>query len=330
MAKKILISYNFAQNEIQNAVAHLVAGDPSSPANGQFWYDSSAHLMKWRANGTTINPLARANHSGTQTASTISDFDTQVRTSRLDQMAAPSASVSMNSQKITNLTDGSSAQDAATYGQLQSVLNGRTFKDAVRLATTANHGLSGLANIDGVTPVAGDRILVKSNSTGAENGIYVAASGSWSRATDADSTTPDAEMKAGTTVQVTEGTTLADTTWTITTNSAITVGTTAITWAQTGAGTTYIEGNGIDITGSTISVDPAVTVRKYAADIGNGSSTSITVTHSLGTKDITYSVRQNSDDAFVDCDVVATSTTQATFTFAVAPTTNALRVVIHA
>ena len=60
------------------------------------------------------NPLARANHTGTQTASTISDFDTQVRTSRLDQMAAPTASVSLNSQKITNLTDPTSNQDAAT------------------------------------------------------------------------------------------------------------------------------------------------------------------------------------------------------------------------
>lgn len=60
------------------------------------------------------DPLARANHTGTQTASTISDFDTQVRTNRLDQMAAPTASVSLNSQKITSLLDPTSAQDAAT------------------------------------------------------------------------------------------------------------------------------------------------------------------------------------------------------------------------
>jgi hypothetical protein len=60
------------------------------------------------------DPLARANHTGTQTASTISDFDTQVRTSRLDQMAAPTASVSLNSQKITNLATPTSNTDAAT------------------------------------------------------------------------------------------------------------------------------------------------------------------------------------------------------------------------
>jgi hypothetical protein len=72
------------------------------------------------ANGTITaakmvsDPYARANHTGTQAASTVSDFDTQVRTSRLDQMAAPTASVSMNTQKITNVVNPTSAQDAST------------------------------------------------------------------------------------------------------------------------------------------------------------------------------------------------------------------------
>jgi len=60
------------------------------------------------------DPYARANHTGTQTASTISDFDTQVRTSRLDQMAAPTGSVSVNSQKITNLATPTANTDAST------------------------------------------------------------------------------------------------------------------------------------------------------------------------------------------------------------------------
>jgi hypothetical protein len=72
------------------------------------------------ANGTITaakmvsDPYARANHTGTQTASTISDFDTQVRTSRLDQMAAPTGSVSVNSQKITSLATPTVNTDAAT------------------------------------------------------------------------------------------------------------------------------------------------------------------------------------------------------------------------
>jgi hypothetical protein len=64
------------------------------------------------------DPLARANHTGTQAASTISDFDTQVRTSRLDQMAAPTASVALNAQKITGLADPTSNQDAVTLKYL--------------------------------------------------------------------------------------------------------------------------------------------------------------------------------------------------------------------
>lgn len=65
-----------------------------------------------------VNPYARANHTGTQLASTISDFDTQVRTSRLDQMAAPTGSVSLNSQKLTNVADPTSNQDAVTLKYL--------------------------------------------------------------------------------------------------------------------------------------------------------------------------------------------------------------------
>ena len=67
------------------------------------------------------DPLARANHTGTQTASTVSDFDTQVRTNRLDQMAAPTAAVALNAQKITGLADPTLAQDASTkaYTDLQ-------------------------------------------------------------------------------------------------------------------------------------------------------------------------------------------------------------------
>jgi hypothetical protein len=65
-----------------------------------------------------VDPLARANHTGTQTASTVSDFDTQVRTSRLNQMAAPNAAVSLNSQKITNLASPVDSGDAVSLGYI--------------------------------------------------------------------------------------------------------------------------------------------------------------------------------------------------------------------
>ena len=80
-----------------------------------------------------VDPLARANHTGTQAASTVSDFDTQVRTSRLDQMAAPTASVALNAQKITGLADPTNAQDAVTLNYI----------------TTQKGAVNGLAELDG-------------------------------------------------------------------------------------------------------------------------------------------------------------------------------------
>ena len=80
-----------------------------------------------------VDPLARTNHTGSQTASTISDFDTQVRTSRLDQMAAPTAAVPLNAQKITGLADPTNAQDAVTLNYI----------------TTQKGAANGLAELDG-------------------------------------------------------------------------------------------------------------------------------------------------------------------------------------
>lgn len=92
------------------------------------------------------DPLARANHTGTQTASTISNFDTQVRTSRLDQMAAPTAAVPLNAQKITGLADPTNAQDAVTLNYIttqKGVANGLAELDGSGLVPT--HHLPALA-----------------------------------------------------------------------------------------------------------------------------------------------------------------------------------------
>jgi hypothetical protein len=92
------------------------------------------------------DPLARANHTGTQAASTISDFDTQVRTNRLDQMAAPTAAVALNAQKITGLADPTNAQDAVTLNYIttqKGVANGLAELDGSGLVPT--HHLPALA-----------------------------------------------------------------------------------------------------------------------------------------------------------------------------------------
>lgn len=95
-------------------------------------------------------------------------------------------------------------------------------------------------------------------------------------------------------------------------------------------------GSGITVNANDIQVDTAVVVttpttvvRKFSALIGNGALTTIAVTHGLGTADVTYSIRDATSNEFVECDVVSTSTTVLTLTFATAPTTNQYRVTVH-
>lgn len=326
MARKFLVSIDLSKNEIQNAVAQVLGAAPSSPVEGQFYYDSSTAALTWWNGTGWVNPLSRSAHSGSQTASTISDFDTQVRVSRLDQMSAPTAAVSMNSQKITGLATPTAASDAATKGYVDSVLNGTDWKSSVRAATTANITLSGTQTVDGVALVVNDRVLVKDQSTGSQNGIYLVAAGAWTRSADADE---NAEVSAGLAVMVTEGTTNADSQWRLTTNDVITVGTTTLTFTQIGAGSSYTQGTGVSISGNVISVDSAVVVRKFAQSIGDGSATNISITHGLGTTDIQVQVFEIATGATVECDVTRTSTTQVTLGFAAAPTSNQHRVVVQ-
>lgn len=210
----------------------------------------------------------------TLTAAKISDFDTQVRTSRLDQMAAPTASVSLNSQTITNLANPSAATDAANKAYVDSVATGLDVKQSVRATTTANiASLAGGApnTVDGVTLAVNDRVLVKDQSTASQNGIYVVqtvgtgANGTWVRATDFDSS---AEVTAGAFTFVAEGTLYADSGWVLATNDVITLGTTALTWAQfSGAGAGTNAGAGLTKTGNTIDVGAGTGIAVNADDI---------------------------------------------------------------
>lgn len=101
-------------------------------------------------------------------------------------------------------------------------------KRSVRVATTANITLSATQTIDGVAVVAGDRVLVKNQSTASQNGIYIVAAGAWTRSPDAD----NASELAGATVNVDQGSSQAAQMWTNTFPSAGTVGTTAVTWVK--------------------------------------------------------------------------------------------------
>lgn len=184
------------------------------------------------------------------TASKISNFDTQVRTNRLDQLAVPTASVSLNNQLITNLADPVNPQDAANKRYVDSAIQGLSPKQSVRVATTANITLSGTQTIDGVAVAAGQRVLVKNQTAAATNGIYVVASGAWSRAADAD-TIPKL-VSAYTIVE--EGTLNKDIGFLCDVDANAVLGTTALNWNQfTGAGQ-ISAGTGLVMSGNQISL----------------------------------------------------------------------------
>jgi hypothetical protein len=185
----------------------------------------------------------------------ISDFDTGVRTNRLDQMAAPTGSVSLNSQTITNVADPVNAQDAATKGFVEATSQGLDVKDSCVAATTGNITISTALNngdtLDGVTLSTNDRVLVKDQSTASQNGIYIVGSSP----ARADDLAAGADA-AGMFTFVEQGTVNADNGFVCTSNkgSAV-VGTNNLTYAQFSGAGQITAGDGLDKSGNTLSVD---------------------------------------------------------------------------
>lgn len=315
--------------------------------------------------------------------------------------------IDMDNNKIVNVADPSSNTDVANKQYVDNVARGLAWKQGVRVATTTNGTLATAYEngdtVDGVTLATGDRILIKNQSSAAENGIYiVAASGAPSRATDADSA---AELNFAT-VSVALGSTNANKVF-YQYEEVATVGTDPVNFSELGAGgTSYTAGDGLTLTGSDFDVNVDSTTIEISSDAlriaataagngltggggsalavgaGNGitvnandvalassaagagltyttgvlavgagdgvsvaadavavdstvsrrfstgthaSSTSITITHNLGVQFCSgVSVYVTSTGERVECDVTATSTTQMTFGFASAPSSNTL------
>lgn len=157
------------------------------------------------------------------------------------------------SARITSVATPTSGTDAANRDYVDAVAQGLAWKTPVRAVATSAITLSGEQTIDSVSVVTGNRVLVtgqSGSSAAATNGIYVVASGSWSRADDAGA----GELNAGSAVFVTEGTSYADSQWVLTTNNPIVVGTTPIIFAQFGGGSSYSAGSGLNLVGTTFSV----------------------------------------------------------------------------
>jgi hypothetical protein len=296
-------------------------------------------------NGSSAD-LARADHThGTPT------HDNAAHSAiNLSALAVPTANVPFATYKITGLGNPTDDQDAATKYYVDQAVQGLTWKVAANLLSVVNApltGSTGTLNIDTYGALtsadAGYRIVLTNQTTDADNGIYVyndnGTSYTLTRAADG---TPYTEL-IGATIYIQEGTTKAGTSWSQANHYLTSFA--DQDWVQIAGVGIYTAGNGIAITdnviaadpgtgitvnGSGINIDTAVVVTKYAANVGDGTNTSYTITHNLGTKDVIVSIYDNSSPyAEVICDVQHTSTTAITLLFSVAPTSNQYRVVVH-
>ncbi|MFI5409150.1 beta strand repeat-containing protein [Kaistia sp. UC242_56] len=183
--------------------------------------------------GLVIGTNVQAYHASLQSLSTITVSAaalTLLDDANTAAMLVTLGALSLGGGTLTNFltlhADPTSAMHAASKQYVDSMAAGLSPKAPVKAATTANITLSGAQTIDGVSCVAGDRVLVKNQTTAAQNGIYVVASGAWARAADMDnwSEVPSAN------VWVQTGTTQGDFAYYCTADAGGTLGTTAINW----------------------------------------------------------------------------------------------------
>jgi len=307
---KFVTNLNLNQNELQNGKFQVVASDPSTGNfEGRLIYNSTEKTIKyyngtaWKkaivsveaagsasaaltineSNGSiTITPnLATSSNAGVMSTSDKSKLDDATADATGSKLVIRDASGNF---KAATPTDSA---HVATKGYVDSARSGLDVKQSVTAATTAPVLLaSGLENgdtVDGVVLATGDRVLVKDQSSGSENGIYVVqASGAAVRAEDFDSS---AEVTAGAFTFVEEGTINGDTGFVLTTNDTITLGTTALTFTQFSGTGQITAGDGLSKDGATLNVNvdnlsieiSSDALRIASGAAGNGLSASVGV-----------------------------------------------------
>lgn len=289
MAQKFVTNLNLNQNQLINGKFEVLASDPSvDNFEGRLIYNSTEKTIKvytgsaWRkmlhgitstgsqsealtiieANGAvTIQPnLATSSDDGVMSASDKTKLDAATATETANTLVLRDANgrfkASTPSQDL----------DVANKGYVDAARTGLDVKASVKVATTVAitiaTGLEAGDVIDGYTLVAGDRVLVKNQSTASENGIYIASvSGAASRATDADN---NAEVTPGMFTFVENGTLNGDAGFVLITDGDITVGTTALTFSLFSVAGNILAGDGLSKSGDVLNINTGVGIEIHS------------------------------------------------------------------
>lgn len=328
MAQKFLTNIDLNQNQLLNGTFEVVGTDPNTGLfDGRMIFNSTEGVIKvydvtasaWRKMITGVTS------AGSQsTALTINESNGAITiTPNLATSASAGLLSASDFSKLADATSEATANKlvlrdgagqakfgtptdpahAATKGYVDAARSGLDVKASVRAATTgpinlANQLEAGDVLDTNVTLVAGDRVLVKDQSTASENGIYVVqASGAAVRATDFDD---NAEVSPGAFTFVEEGTLNADSGWVLTTNGTINVGVTGLTWALFSVAGSIFAGDGLTKTGNTLNVvgtTNRIAVSADAVDISTNYVGQASIT-TLGT--ITTGIWNGTDVAVAD------------------------------
>jgi hypothetical protein len=251
--------------------------------------------------------------------------------------------IDMTGRKVTNLGNPVNPQDAATKAYVDSVIEGLDWKEAVRVATSANVNISSPgATIDGGPLSVGDRVLLMGQTDARQNGIYVfnGASSPMTRALDANT---GSEL-TGAVVMVLQGS-YAGTTWRQTTVDPV-IGTDPIIWQQLGSAAppatestpgiiriaTQAEVDAGTVDNAAVTplklANSILRLKKYTTLIGDGSATTYTITHGLGTRDVIVQLYDAATYETLEADVVRNGVNTVQITFGSPPAVNSIRVVV--
>lgn len=371
MSKKILVSLDFAKNEIQNAVIQNLATAPSSPADGQVYYNTTDHTMYIRANGAWLDLGVQGGAGATNlgwdaaTSTITSDTGTDATLTDADGTNAGLMS-SADFTKLAGVEAGADVTDATNVDAAGAVMNSDTSTASMSFVVDEDDMSSNSAtkvptqqSVKAYVDSAVTGLLDFKGSTDASsNPNYPAASkgdayvvsvagkigGASGKSVDVgDVYFANADNAGGTEASV-------GASWTVlehnlagallSANNLSDVASPATAFANIKQAATTSATGVVELatqaeaqakTDTARAVTPASLAdfaRKYTATIGDGSSTSIAVTHGLGSQYVTAQAYDASTNAQVECEIVLTSSTQTTYTFAVAPSTNGIRVVI--